>query len=302
MNSTVSIAMATYNGEKYLRELLDSLYNQTRLPDEVVVTDDCSTDRTSDILEEYHQKYGLKYCINEKSLGVTKNFEKALSLTSGDYIMICDQDDVWLKNKIELSLSKILELGQDNMPGLICGQVIDVDKNLNVIIDKKLHTTLNWEANIWGMDCQGCTIMMNRKLKEMIIPIPLGVPYDGYIAKIAALCGFWFNIGDSLLLYRRHEGNVTGDISKQKKIYFKSNWQYPFLIGNHHFELQSLVYQKFKDVIIKERKAEADILFSLHKKKSKLARLLSVYSIKNKRIKQKIRSIIAILYNKNITI
>ena len=75
----ISLAMPTYNGERFLREQLDSIYNQTIVPDEVIVVDDCSTDGTISILEEYKKKYGLKYWVNEKNLGYNKNFEKAIS-------------------------------------------------------------------------------------------------------------------------------------------------------------------------------------------------------------------------------
>jgi glycosyltransferase involved in cell wall biosynthesis len=91
----ISLAMPTYNGERFLREQLDSIYNQTIVPDEVIVVDDCSTDGTISILEEYKKKYGLKYWVNEKNLGYNKNFEKAISLCTGDYIALSDQDDVW---------------------------------------------------------------------------------------------------------------------------------------------------------------------------------------------------------------
>src|SRR5574344_2136916 len=97
----ISLALPTYNGEKYLREQLDSIFNQTMVPEEIVVVDDRSTDSTIQILEEYKQKYGLKYYINEQNLGYNKNFEKAITLCQGDYIALCDQDDVWLPEKIE---------------------------------------------------------------------------------------------------------------------------------------------------------------------------------------------------------
>ena len=89
MNSEkkVSIVMATYNGSLHLREQLDSIYSQTRIPDEVVVVDDNSTDGTLKILDEYHHKYGLLYLKNKVNLGVSRNFEKAICNCCGDYII-----------------------------------------------------------------------------------------------------------------------------------------------------------------------------------------------------------------------
>ena len=103
MSDRISIAMATFNGEKYLREQLDSIYSQTLLPYEIVAADDCSTDRTTEILEEYRIKKGLKYLVNEHNIGVVKNFEKAISLCQGDYVALSDQDDIWFPEKLEKS-------------------------------------------------------------------------------------------------------------------------------------------------------------------------------------------------------
>ena len=121
MKDKISIAMTTFNGERYLREQLDSLYFQTLLPDEIVVVDDCSVDNTKEILEEYHKKKGLIYYINESNVGVNKNFEKAISLCSGDYIALCDQDDVWFKNKIEQTRRMMQEMEQEsgNVPLMV---------------------------------------------------------------------------------------------------------------------------------------------------------------------------------------
>ena len=95
----ISIAIATYNGEKYLEEQLDSIYAQTYKNIEVIVTDDCSSDKTVEILKKYYKSHGLKYVINETNLGFVKNFEKAISLCRGDYIALSDQDDIWLSTQ-----------------------------------------------------------------------------------------------------------------------------------------------------------------------------------------------------------
>ena len=99
----VSIALATYNGAKYLKQQLDSFQAQTCLPDELVVCDDCSKDNTVEILEEFKETASFIVIIiqNESNLGYTGNFEKAISLCSGNLIFISDQDDVWFNNKIE---------------------------------------------------------------------------------------------------------------------------------------------------------------------------------------------------------
>ena len=98
----ISIAMATYNGEKYLREQIDSILNQTIQDFELIVCDDCSTDTTWNILLEYQsQDKRIKCYRNEENLGFKKNFEKAIKLCTGEYIALSDQDDIWLEEKVE---------------------------------------------------------------------------------------------------------------------------------------------------------------------------------------------------------
>jgi glycosyltransferase involved in cell wall biosynthesis len=96
----ISIALCTYNSSKYLREQLKSLEEQTLKADEVVICDDKSDNDTMQIINEYKDKLNIKLTVNKTNLGVTKNFERAISLCEGDIIFLCDQDDVWNKNKI----------------------------------------------------------------------------------------------------------------------------------------------------------------------------------------------------------
>ena len=100
-NKLVSVAMATYNGEKYLVEQLDSILTQTHPIYEIIIVDDGSSDKTLDILNSYQDKFGnIKVYPNSENLGVVKSFERAIMLTSGDYIALSDQDDVWSNDKI----------------------------------------------------------------------------------------------------------------------------------------------------------------------------------------------------------
>jgi len=110
MNNKISIAMATYNGERFLREQLDSLYNQTVEPYEVVISDDCSKDSTLKIAQEYQNRLNIKILSHTKNQGVNKNFEFAIRACAGDYIMICDQDDIWLPEKVKVLYENILEV------------------------------------------------------------------------------------------------------------------------------------------------------------------------------------------------
>src|SRR5262249_10160572 len=103
MRPKISIALCTYNGAKYLSSQLESYLAQTCLPDEVVVCDDCSQDETVTILNDFaiRAPFPVRILVNDQNLGSTKNFEKSISLCSGEIIFLSDQDDVWMPNKIE---------------------------------------------------------------------------------------------------------------------------------------------------------------------------------------------------------
>ncbi len=98
----ISVALCTYNGEKYISEQLDSIINQTKAVDEIIICDDGSTDGTLNILSEYQELHSvIRLFENSTNIGVVKNFEKAISLCSGDFIFLSDQDDIWQSNKVE---------------------------------------------------------------------------------------------------------------------------------------------------------------------------------------------------------
>lgn len=217
MRKTVSLAMTTYNGEKYLREQLDSIYNQTRVPDEVIVCDDNSSDKTISILEEYSKSKGLKYYKNNPGLGVNKNFFKAISLCSGDYISLCDQDDIWLPNKIETLFRKISEI-DNGQPCAVSSQCDNIDGVGNIINRNTAKDTSGYAATLlYKGVSQGCTMMINRCLAEMALEFSSNVKYEGMIydaliAYCAAIFGEKYNLGQSLMLYRHHNSNVMGNI------------------------------------------------------------------------------------------
>ena len=129
----ISVAMAVYNGDKYINEQLDSILNQTKLPDEIVITDDSDNDNTYKIIANYILKYkSVKwiYIKNDDRLGYCYNFFKAISLTSGDIVFLSDQDDIWEIDKIEKMSDCILK---DNDIKCLCSKYRFIDKDGNVI-------------------------------------------------------------------------------------------------------------------------------------------------------------------------
>src|SRR5215510_9347897 len=129
MKHKVSIALCTYNGAKYLPQLLDSYLAQSRLPDEVVVCDDRSQDETVAILDGFAARapFSMRLLVNDQNIGSTKNFEKAISLCSGDIIFLSDQDDVWAPSKIE---EMVRAFDADQAIGMVVSNAELVDETL----------------------------------------------------------------------------------------------------------------------------------------------------------------------------
>jgi len=218
-NHNISIALATYNGAKYLREQLDSLYGQSIVPAEVVVCDDQSTDATVDILEEYHQRYGLTYYVNTKHLGYNLNFYQAISLCTGEYIALSDQDDVWMSDKLAKSLNAIQQMG--DVPCMVTSQAIDMDGQGRVLSEQ--HKIMSYKRSIDTMLYdginQGCTIMMNRWLADQVLKhteLHHLYYYDVVISILALSWGCKISLSDRTMYYRHHSDNVVGVLHRPK--------------------------------------------------------------------------------------
>lgn len=131
---SISVAIATYNGEKYLEEQLDSILSQTLKPAEIIVCDDRSTDGTVKILEQYSRKGLLSYYVNEHRLGFIGNFKKAVSLCSpANYIALSDQDDIWLPSKLKQAAEYLQKIDDAEHPVMVYSDLILVDQDKNII-------------------------------------------------------------------------------------------------------------------------------------------------------------------------
>jgi glycosyltransferase involved in cell wall biosynthesis len=209
----VSIAMATYNGEKFITRQLDSIFTQTYGPLEVIAVDDCSNDETPTILEEYRKRYGLMVVRNPKRLGFVKNFEKAILLCSGEYIALSTQDDIWLPNKIERLVSSIKKAT------LICSDVSLIDEHDEVIVpslERALHIpvprTENQFTTLVFLDyVRGCSSMFHQSLIPHALPIPeAAMSHDWWLGICATRLRGVTYLPEQLTLYRRHSFNTVG--------------------------------------------------------------------------------------------
>jgi len=219
----ISIALCTYNGEPYLKEQLESLLNQTRLPDELIIHDDRSTDKTVEIIQDFKQKtpFPVSLYTNEENLGFTKNFEKAISLCTGDIIFLSDQDDVWLPEKIETIEA---EFNRSAKIGVVFSDAELVDENLNPLNGTLWNYTLpeekrkrfisgeEFEVLMGGNIVTGATMAFRAELKDISLPFPESSYFihDGWISFIAL---FFFEVVPlkrSLIKYRQHSKQQIG--------------------------------------------------------------------------------------------
>ena len=129
MNEKVDILVATYNGEKYIKDQIESLLNQTYSNIQIIISDDCSKDNTREILKQYEQNSKIKIYYQEQNQGYVKNFEFLLKKVENPLYMLCDQDDVWKKEKVQKSIEKLQKENLD----LVFGDLEVVDENLNTI-------------------------------------------------------------------------------------------------------------------------------------------------------------------------
>jgi len=207
---TVSVAMASYNGESYIRSQLDSVLSQLSEADELVVSDDGSTDATRDILSAYAQRDPRVKVIDGPQNGVINNFENAVSACVGDVIFLCDQDDEWDADKYQ-AVTAAFEEGV--MLVMHDARLIDGDGN---VIGESFFQTRNTKTgllkNLWKNSYIGCCMAFSKHLKPHILPFPDSIPmHDQWIGLTAERHGKVVLIPRPLMSYRRHGDNATGD-------------------------------------------------------------------------------------------
>ena len=240
MHSTdkIAILMATYNGEKYICQQIDSILSQTCKDWELYIHDDGSTDNTIAALESYVEKYPNKiHLIDGKSTGGAKyNFFYLFGQVEAPYYMTCDQDDVWLDKKIELTYDKMLTIeNKADVPCLVYTELRVVDSELNTIADTM--------SGYQSLDCHkrtinqfilqnsvtGCTMMVNMALRDKMLhitDIDNTIMHDWWAALVAAQFGKTAFIDEPTILYRQHGDNSLGALGINKLSYIvRRVWQ-----------------------------------------------------------------------------
>ena len=213
----ISVALATYNGARYLPQLLESLCQQTLQPFEIVAFDDGSDDNTLDVLHQFMQQLPITVYVNAEALGVVRNFKKAVSACRGEYIAFCDQDDVWLPDKLARSVDALRKI-DGPQPAMVYTDLVVVDDNLNQLASsywnhRKLKPAKESFASlIYGNIVTGCTMTINRAMALEVSRMPDSVlMHDFWIGCIAYGIGQCLYIEQPTILYRQHTSNVTNN-------------------------------------------------------------------------------------------
>lgn len=202
----VSVCMATYNGQKYIREQIDSILCQLSDQDEVIVSDDGSKDKTIDIIKSYNDDR-IKIFINKGKHGFVGNFENSLRHASGDYIFLCDQDDYWKPNKVEVVLKALekYDLVIHNAE-LVDGQ----GKSLGKTYYDTLHHKTGFLANLYKTRWLGCCMEFRKEVRDYCLPIPEKLTGHDYWIGMLGMLRFRYKFMDDVLMcYRRHGDNVS---------------------------------------------------------------------------------------------
>jgi glycosyltransferase involved in cell wall biosynthesis len=203
----ISICIAVYNGSEFLLPQLLSVLPQLGIEDEIIVVNDCSTDNSLDVLNSVNDSR-IKIIENSANMGVLKSFEAAITASSGDYIFLCDQDDVWMPGKIETCMKKFES--SDVLLIVSDAYVMSEDK---IMIDTFYQTRGSkpgFIRNIIKNSFIGCCMAFQKELKQHILPFPESIPmHDQWIGLVAEMHSHVEFIPERLLIYRRHSNNVT---------------------------------------------------------------------------------------------
>lgn len=246
----VSVCIATYNGEKYIQSQLESILSQLSSEDEIIISDDGSTDSTISVIQHINDERIV--VLREKPIGSpTLNLERALSKAHGEIIFLSDQDDIWLPGKVVKMVNAL------NNVHLLFSDATLVDGDLNIMkasYHNKKENLNGFLKNFFFNNYMGAAMAFRREILYIALPFPSHIPmHDQWIGLLGDLYFKTGYLNDALILYRRHGGNASpGEISRypvSKKILFRLSLFWFLLIRVIHIFLLS---RKNKDEKIKQ--------------------------------------------------
>ena len=261
-NKKIDILMATYNGEKYLVEQLDSIINQTYHNWNLLIRDDNSTDKTLEIIQNYHKKDKRIKILkdNKGNLGIVRNFEELLKSSESEFIMFSDQDDIWVENKLDMYLKMIEKI--KNKGFMIHSDAILFDKNKsNILKDtfiSKKAINRGLENVFFNYFVQGATILISKEIKNFILPFPKEVYlHDRYIHLISELFFERIFVNKALIYYRQHGDNQIGAKNTIRELLSKRYFD------ERDRQLIKIIYNKYGSLLTEDKKKLIEEYFKI---------------------------------------
>ena len=259
----ISVVLATYNGARFLDSQLKSIIKQSLVPNEVIICDDRSTDNTIEMLEDLQKQFNLKILRSEVNRGLIQNFKWGISKVPSDhFIALCDQDDIWEKDKLQLNVEAITCIDTPDIPCMTYSDLMVIDEHEKIKEQSFWHTTGRGnyehclETLLFGNFVSGCTMLMNPALRQFSEDIPnsLKQNHDSWLALVAFSMGKVSALDRPLVKYRQHSTNVTYNTThnKRKNLYRKIQKHIRFTINpreylSPQFELVGKFYNTYKD-------------------------------------------------------
>lgn len=224
----ISVCIATHNGEKYIREQLDSILCQLSIEDEIVISDDGSTDATLEIIGNYKDSRIKVYTMVHTRKGMkshyyaTKNFENALKFAKGDYIFLSDQDDIWMRNKVDVCMENLLN------HDMVLHNLECVDGNLQPLNRNIYNNSFRYKNYLMRKGKHyGCALAFKRELLQYILPFPPKlVLHDFWIGIMGEIFGRFVFLDVPLIKYRMHEANTSGKAQKKNSLIYKLSYRF----------------------------------------------------------------------------
>ena len=261
-NKRIDILMATYNGEKYLVEQLDSIINQTYRNWNLLIRDDNSTDKTLEIIQNYHKKDKRIKILkdNKGNLGIVRNFEELLKSSESEFIMFSDQDDIWVENKLDMYLKMIEKI--KNKGFMIHSDAILFDKNKsNILKDtfiSKKAINKGLENVFFNYFVQGATILISKEIKNFILPFPKEVYlHDRYIHLISELFFERIFVKKALIYYRQHGDNQIGAKNTVRELLSKRYFD------ERDRQLIKVIYNKYGSLLTEDKRKLIEEYFKI---------------------------------------
>ena len=219
------VLMSTYNGEKYIRQQLDSIIEQDLVPDQILIRDDGSKDNTIEILEEYCNRYDFIRYYSGSNLGPGKSFFDLINnCKKADYYALCDQDDVWFKDKLSKAVS-MLDKEDKSIPLLYCCRYTLTDAKLNPVNSdvSKLYDFSDFKHSLIYHTAPGCTFVFNHAARKSIVQYDPDQQYfvihDAIIHKVVTMFGKMILDDTSHMFYRQHDNNQIGMSADKTKTF-----------------------------------------------------------------------------------